>query len=318
MATATEAPASAGGLVPHTSFQFAPAEKEARPVRAVIDGPPGSDRLITALRMASGLGSTIAVIDTERGRSRQYADEIDFDVAEMTAFDPTDLCLALYAAADYDVVVISSWSSFWSGPEGIRDQVARHSGKGRDAGWDEVRPLERQMLEAVQCFPGHVIGVLRNRLDVVLTTDTAGRTVPTRVSLRADGRDGLEYEVDFAASMLPSREVLVTKSAAPGLVGEIRTDAVAVGAELKKWAEEGIDRAPRADFLRRAYDGQATYESLKELTLEVQACRAEGMAALSPTNRLTTLGTVVSYRLNAAWGRAQQAQQQGTASAGKG
>ncbi|MCZ0983898.1 AAA family ATPase [Streptomyces diastatochromogenes] len=317
MATAAEAPASAGGLVPHTRFQFAAAAKEARPVRALLDGPPGSGRLITALRMASALGSTIAVIDTERGRSRQYAGDIDqgFDVTEMTAFDPKDLCLALYAAADYDVVVISTWSSFWSGPEGVRDLVAQRSGKGsRDAGWDEVRPLERQMLEAVQCFPGHVIGVLRNRLDVVLATDSSGRTVPSRVSLRAEQRDGLEYDMDFAASMLPTRELAVTKSGAPGQAGEIFTDAVAVAAELRKWAEDGVDRAPKAEFLRRAYDGEATYESLSQLALEIQECRAAGMAALDPKNKLTTLGAVVSLRLRAARSRAQQAQaQQGAA-----
>ncbi|MFD6534889.1 DEAD/DEAH box helicase family protein [Streptomyces goshikiensis] len=307
MATATEAPAVAGGLVPHTPFQFARAAKEARPVRALLDGPPGSGRLTAALRMAASLGDSIAVIDTERGRSRQYAEEFSFDVAEMTAFDPKDLCLALYAAAAYDVVIISSWSSFWSGPEGIRDQVAARSGKGsRDTGWDEVRPVERQMLAAVQCHPGHLIGVLRNRLDVVLATDLAGRTVPTRVSLRAEQRDGLEYDFDFAASMLPSREMLVTKSAAPGLTGEVLTDASAVGTQLRTWAQNGIDRAPTAELLHRAYERGATYEALSELTQEVQLRRAGAMAAVDHEGKLTTLGALVSFRLSRAYGRTPQ------------
>ncbi|MFZ3475231.1 hypothetical protein ACODT3_43005 [Streptomyces sp. 4.24] len=307
MATATEAPAVAGGLVPHTPFQFAPAAKEARPVRALLDGPPGSGRLTAALRMAAALGDSIAVIDTERGRSRQYAEEFSFDVAEMTAFDPKDLCLALYAAAAYDVVIISSWSSFWSGPEGIRDQVAARSGKGsRDTGWDEVRPVERQMLAAVQCHPGHLIGVLRNRLDVVLATDLAGRTVPTRVSLRAEQRDGLEYDFDFAASMLPSREMLVTKSAAPGLTGEVLTDASALGTQLRTWAQNGIDRAPTAELLHRAYERGATYEALSELAQEVQLRRAGAMAAVDHEGKLTTLGDLVSFRLSRAYGRTPQ------------
>ncbi|MFJ2752766.1 hypothetical protein [Streptomyces sp. NPDC087297] len=307
MATATEAPVSAGGLVPHTPFQFVPATKEARPVRALLDGPPGSGRLTAALRMAATLGDSIAVIDTERGRSRQYTHVTSFDVAEMTSFDPKDLCLALYAAADYDVVIISSWSSFWSGPEGIRDQVAARSGKGsRDTGWDEVRPVERQMLAAVQCHPGHLIGVLRNRLDVVLATDPTGRTVPTRVSLRAEQRDGLEYDFDFAASMLPSREMLVTKSAAPGLTGEVLTDAGDTGSRLRAWAQEGIDRGPTADLLHRAYDGEATYETLSALAQEVQLRRAGAMAAVDHDGKLTTLGDLVSFRLSRAYARASQ------------
>lgn len=302
MATATEAPAPAGGLVPRTPFQFTPAAKEARPLRALLDGPPGSGRLTAALRMAGALGDRIAVIDTERGRSRQYADAFSFDVAEMTTFDPKDLCLALYAAADYDVVIISSWSSFWSGPEGIRDQVAARSGKGsRDSGWDEVRPVERQMLAAVQCHPGHVIGVLRNRLDVVLATDLAGRTVPTRVSLRAEQRDGLEYDFDFAASMLPSHEMLATKSAAPGLTGEILTDAADTGARLLAWSQEGIDCGPTADLLHRAYARGASYEELSELAQEVQLRRAGAMAALDHKDKLTTLGDLVSFRLSRAY-----------------
>ncbi|WP_333745524.1 AAA family ATPase [Streptomyces sp. IBSBF 2950] len=311
MATAAEAPASAGGLVPHTQFQFAQAEKEARPVRALIDGPPGSDRLISALRMASSLGDTIAVIDTERGRSRQYAGEIAFDVTEMATFDPKDLGLALYAAASYDVVVIATWSAFWNGPDGIRDKVAQRSGtngRDRNAGWDQVRPLERQAFDAVHSFPGHVIGVLRNQLDVVLATDTAGRTVPTRVSMRAEQRDGIEYEVDFCASMLPTREMVITKSPTPTLRDEVLTDPAAVGAELRKWAEDGVDRAPRAEFLHRAYDPAATYESLSELTLEIEQCRASGMAALNHKNQLTTLGDLVSFRLSRVR-RNQQAQQ---------
>lgn len=321
MANAIEAPASttAEGPTSHTLFPFETAAKEARPVRALLDGPPGSGRLVSALRMATALGNTIAVIDTERGRSRQYAGEVAFDVTEMTSFAPKDLCLALYAAASYDVVVLASWSAFWSGPEGVRDQVAQRGGKGgRDAAWDEVRPVERQMIEAVQCFPGHVIGILRNRLEAVLTTDAAGRTVPVRVSMRAEARDGLEYDVDFAASLLPTHELVVTKSAAPGLADEVLTDAVAVGAELRKWAAEGIDRAPRAEFLHRAYDPGATYESLSQLAQDVQYCRASGMAAVDPRGKATTLGEVISFRLSAAYRRQQEtARTQTTTTEGK-
>lgn len=312
MPQGTEAPAGsmAEGPTSHTHFRFETATKEARPVRALLDGPPGSGRLQAALRMASALGERIAVIDTERGRCRQYADEVAFDVTEMTSFDPRDLCLALYEAAidGYDVVVIATWSAFWAGPEGVRDLVAQRGGKGgRDAAWDEVRPVERQMIEAVQCFPGHVVAVLRNRLEAVLAADAAGRTVPTRVSLRAEARDGLEYDVDFAASVLSTHEMVVTKSAAPGLADEVLTDAAAVGAELRKWAAEGVDRAPRAEFLRRAYDGDATYEALSQLAQEVRSCRASGMAALDPRGKATTLGEVISYRLAAAYRRQQDA-----------
>lgn len=326
MATAAEAPASAGGLVPHTHFQFAAAEKEARPVRALLDGPPGSGRTLTALRMASALGESIAVIDTERGKSKQYADQVAFDVIEMETFDPRELCLALYAAAHYDVVVLDCWSAFWAGPEGIRDQVGKKAAgmrggaaANKDAVWQEIRPLERQSLDAVLAFPGHVVATLRNRVEFVLETDAQGRTVPIRAAGRAEARDGLEYEVDFTGSLLPTHELLVTKSNAPGLSNELFTDPVEVGKQLRVWAETGVDRAPRVDFLRRAYDGAATYESLSELAREIQACRASKMAALDPAGNPTTLGDVVSVRMAGQYARSQREakaaarQQQGAA-----
>ncbi|MER5302179.1 AAA family ATPase [Streptomyces lasiicapitis] len=316
MATVAEAPASAQGLVSHTPFQFSPAEKEARPVRGLIDGPPGSGRTLTALRMASALGDKIAVIDTERGKSRHYADQVAHQVTEMTTFHPLDLCLALYAAADYDVVIIDCWSAFWNGPEGVRDQVAQKSARrgvsvgNKDAAWNEVRPVERQALDAVLSFPGHLIATLRNRVEVVLTTDTAGRTVPTRFGTWAEQRDGLEYDVDFAASLLPTHELIVTKSSAPSLADGDFTDAVDAGAQLRQWAERGVDRAPRAEFLHRAYDGTATYESLSELAREIQVCRAAGMAAVDHRGRPVMLGDLVSYRLSKARSREQAQDQQ--------
>ncbi|MFC8570776.1 AAA family ATPase [Streptomyces sp. NPDC057245] len=313
MATAAEAPASAGGLVPHTHFQFAAAKKEARPVRALLDGPPGSGRTLTALRMASALGESIAVIDTERGKSKQYADQVAFDMIEMETFAPRDLCLALYAAAPYDVVVLDCWSAFWAGPDGIRDQVGKiatgmrgGAAANKDAAWEEMRPLERQSVNAVLAFPGHVVATLRNRVEFVLETDAQGRTMPARAAGRMEARDGLEYEVDFTGSMLPTHELWVTKSNAPGLSNELFTDPVEVGKQLRAWAETGVDRAPRVDFLHRAYDGEATYEALSELAREIQACRASKMAALDPSGNPTTLGDVVSYRLAAAYARSQR------------
>ncbi|WP_282792942.1 AAA family ATPase [Streptomyces sp. CC224B] len=315
MATAIEAPATAGGPVQHTPFQFEAAAKEARPVRAVLDGPPGSGRTLAALRMAAELGESIAVIDTERGRSRQYADQIPFHVTELTSFHPTNLSQALYAASEHDVAVIDCWSAFWTGPGGHLEQVdlaaQRGGANGSAFGWREVRPLERQMLEAVMCFPGHVVATLRDKLEVVLRTDAQGRQVPTRVGLRPEMLGGIEYEVDFAASLLPTHELVVTKSSLPAFANEVLDDPAAVGKALRTWAEEGVPRGPRVEFLHRAYDPEATYESLSALIEEVQYCRAAGMAAVDHTGAATTLAEVISFRLS----RARKRQQEATARA---
>ncbi|MBP5918699.1 AAA family ATPase [Streptomyces sp. LBUM 1486] len=316
MATATEAPASstAEGLIPHTHFRFQPAVKEARPVRALIDGPPGSGRTLAALRMAAELGQSIAVIDTERGRSRQYAHLVPFQVIDLADFHPANLALALYeaAAAGADVTVIDCWSAFWTGPGGHLEQVqtvnaSARAGGNPNFGWNEMRPLERQMLEAVMCHPGHLIATLRDKVEVVLRTDADGRQVPTRVGLRPEQQASIEYDVDFAATMLPTHELLVSKSSAPGLDGEPLTDPAGVGKTLRAWADEGTPRGPHTGLLHRAYDPNATYASLSQLAQDVQHHRASGMAALDRHGLATTLADVISLRLKAAYKREQEA-----------
>lgn len=314
MATATEAPAShpAEGLTPHTHFRFETAAKEARPVRAVIDGPPGSGRTLAALRMAAELGDSIAVIDTERGRTRQYADQVPFHTTELTSFHPDALSLALYSAAGHDVVVINSWSAFWTGLDGHLDQVGKANAGQRghanpNHGWNEMRPLERKMLESVMCWPGHVIGVLRDKVDVVLHTDAAGRQIPIRVALRPEQQAGIEYEVDFAATLLATGEIVVNKASAPGLGGEPLTDPAAIGKALRVWADEGTPRGPRPDMLQRAYYPDANYSDLSQLAQELSYHRAAGMPALDEHGDLTTLGEVVDRRCKYAYRREQAA-----------
>lgn len=61
-------------------FKFEKATKEKAKLRAALFGPSGSGKTFSALRIATGLGRKIAVIDTERGRARKYADIFEFDL----------------------------------------------------------------------------------------------------------------------------------------------------------------------------------------------------------------------------------------------
>ena len=49
----------------------------------IVSAPSGAGKTFTALRLATGLGGTIAVIDTERGSASKYADRFDFDVLDL-------------------------------------------------------------------------------------------------------------------------------------------------------------------------------------------------------------------------------------------
>jgi hypothetical protein len=107
--------------------------------------------------------------------------------------------------------------------------------------------------------------------------------------------------------MLATHELVVTKSSVASMANEVLDDPAAIGKTLRAWAEQGVPRGPRTDFLHRAYDPEATYESLSALAQEVQYGRASGMAALDHKGDATTLGELISFRLSAAFRRQQEA-----------
>jgi len=76
--------------------QFRRATRQQSKLRMTIDGPAGSGKTYTALRLAHMLaeGGPIAVIDTERGSASKYVGESpdgipwQCDVVELTTFSP--------------------------------------------------------------------------------------------------------------------------------------------------------------------------------------------------------------------------------------
>ena len=94
---------------------FRPATKSTAKLRAALFGPSGAGKTMTALRIATGLGGPIAVIDTERGSASKYADRFAFDVLELPRATIPDYQSAIAARPRR---VIRCWSSTTSLPHG--------------------------------------------------------------------------------------------------------------------------------------------------------------------------------------------------------
>lgn len=108
------------------AFQFRPAVREGVGILAGVAGPSGSGKTFTALRMATGLagGKRFAVIDTEAGRAKHYADQFTFDHGDLQPpFRPGAYLEAIIAAeeAGYPVVVVDSMSHEHAGDGGLLD-----------------------------------------------------------------------------------------------------------------------------------------------------------------------------------------------------
>jgi hypothetical protein len=235
-----------------TALTFTKATKQAAKGRIALDGPSGSGKTYTALTIASVLGDHIAVIDTEHGSASKYADLFEFDALNLDRYSPQILIDALgaAAAAGYDVVNVDSLSHFWMGTDGMLEQVdkaAKRSGGHGMSGWKEMRPVERQMVEALLAYPGHVICTLRVKTDWVEGENARGKRQMMKVGTKAEQREGLEYEFDLVASMDLSNELTVIKSRCPALSGEIIAQPGRQFAEtFKAWLDDGEPPLPSA------------------------------------------------------------------------
>ena len=79
---------------------FAKATKKRARARVGLIGPSGAGKTYTGLILATTLGQRVAVIDTEHGSASKYASLFQFDVLELTEYDPRTYVRAIKAAGD--------------------------------------------------------------------------------------------------------------------------------------------------------------------------------------------------------------------------
>lgn len=183
---------------------FKRASRSLSKLRLAISGISGSGKTYSALLLAKGMGGKIAVIDTERGSASLYADlpgMPEFDVLDLDApYTPERYIEAIHAAekAGYDIVIIDSMTHEWTGSGGcleLVDSIARAKFRGNTwSAWSELTPRHRAFIDAMLQSRCHVIATMRSKTDTVQTENDRGKKVVQKVGLKAEQRDGLEYE----------------------------------------------------------------------------------------------------------------------------
>ncbi len=225
---------------------FKKATKQQSRLRLALYGPSGSGKTYTALRIASELGRPVAVIDTERGSASKYAGDVaEFDVLELTSFEPKKYLEAIADAAreKYPTLVVDSLSHAWMGKGGLLDQADAKG--GRFDAWKSLTPQQHSLIDAILSYPGDVIVTMRTKVEYVVE-EVNGKKVPRKVGMAPIQKDGVEYEFDIAASMSPDGNVMtVEKSRCPALSGAvIRQPGAEVAHALRAWLSDGAAPAP--------------------------------------------------------------------------
>ncbi len=286
---------------PNAAFTFEPASKAQAKARIALAGPSGSGKTYTALTIATAFGGPIAVIDTERGSASKYAGIFQFDRLNMQRYDPRDLPKALAAAAarDYTTVIIDSLSKFWGGQGGMLEQVdnAAKRGYGGNSfgGWKEARPMETAMIEAILSYPGHVIVTMRTKTAYEILEDDRGRKVPTKIGLKPEQRDGIEYEFDIVGDMDLENTLTVSKSRCPALSGEvIRRPAAPFAEAVLAWLTDGEPVLNAREYRNLAMQQDATHTALRSLYLRVRDAGLLGAAVTDEAGDTLTLGQLIT------------------------
>jgi hypothetical protein len=231
-----------------SEIEFRKAVKFGAKLRLAVCGPSGSGKTYTLLKLATELGGPIAVVDTERGSARKYADLFEFDVLELDSYDPRKLVAMIDAAAErrYQVLCIDSLSHFWMGRDGeldLVDRIARRAQSSNSfAAWKQVTPLHNELVDRIIGAPMHVLVSLRAKTEWVLERDEkTGKTAPRKVGLAPVMRDGIEYEFDVCGEMDQENTLIITKSRCPRLTGGVFGKP---GREVAEILREWLDGPP--------------------------------------------------------------------------
>lgn len=228
---------------------FVKAERKKAKLRLALVGPSGSGKTMSALKIAQGLGSSIAVLDTEHGSASKYAGDVaEFDTLELSEYHPQKFIDGIKAAAKYDVLIIDSLSHAWVGDGGILAQVdavaARSRSNNSFSAWRDVTPLHNRLINAILSAPVHVICTMRAKTEYSQEKDDRGRTVIRKVGLAPIQRDGVEYEFDVVGDLNTNHELSITKSRCQPLSGRvIHAPSEALGVELLEWLSSGAPDA---------------------------------------------------------------------------
>ena len=241
---------------------FRKAERRKAKLRMALLGPSGAGKTYSALLIASGLGNSIAMIDTENGSGELYSDLCDYDVCTLTApFTPQKYIHAIKEAekAGYEVMIIDSLSHAWAGQGGLLEEVDKRkaSQKNQFTAWRDVTPMHNSLVDAIVQNSCHVIATMRSKTAYDVQKDEKGNTRPVKIGQAPIQRDGMEYEFTLVMDLENEKHIATpSKDRTSLLDGHHFVPSPDTGKVLKHWLESGAG-AEQDDVQKQIQDQAA-------------------------------------------------------------
>ncbi len=232
---------------------FRKAQKSLSKARICLAGPAGSGKTYSALLIASGLGTGIAMIDTEHGSGDLYSDKFAYDIHRLSPpYESKKYIDAIREAENcgYDVIIIDSLTHAWAGEGGLLDMKDKivQSGKGNDfTSWRYVTPLHNQLVESILQSKCHIIATARSKMKYAPEEDNGRIKKVRKIGLDPVLREGFEYEFSVVFD-ISSEHVATSSKDRTGLFdGQFFTPSRETGQKILSWLSSS-NTAPRSNI----------------------------------------------------------------------
>lgn len=203
------------------SFQFRPAIREQVALIIGLIGCSGAGKTYTAMRLAKGIcgDKPFAVIDTEAGRAKHYADLFKFDHGDLKApFRPSTYAEAIKAADDagYQAIIVDSCSHEWAGEGGILDwqeeELTRMAGDDyrkretcKMASWIKPKMSHKQMVQKLLQLRANLILCFRAEEKIKMEKDSQGKMIIVPTGWQPVCSKELPYELTISFLLTPDK-----------------------------------------------------------------------------------------------------------------
>jgi len=205
-----------------SNFMFRPGVREAVSLLISLIGPSGGGKTYTAMRLARGIcgNKPFAVIDTEAGRAKHYADLFRFDHGDLKPpFRPSSYSEAIQIAdkAGYKAIIVDSGSHEWVGEGGILDwqeeELTRMAGddwKKREAckmaSWIKPKLAHKQMVQKLLQVRANLIFCFRAEEKIAIEKDpNTGKTIIVPKGWQPICSKEMPYEMTVSFLLTPDR-----------------------------------------------------------------------------------------------------------------
>ena len=231
-------------------MSFQKASKKESKLRLALFAPSGGGKTFTSLRIATGIGGRIAVIDSEKGSASKYADRFDFDVSELSDPRIENYIRLIKEASSYDVLIIDSLTHGWQELLEEVNRIAQAKYRGNTwSAWSEGTPKQRSLVNAILTFPGHIIATMRVKTEWTTEKDHNGKTRPIRVGLSPEQGKGIEYEFDLLIQLSTEHIGHVIKDRTGKFQDElIDKPGEEFGKALHDWLGDGVTAPLKPSF----------------------------------------------------------------------